>query len=82
MKLKEFVGRDHNELENVYGFTHYLELLDRLTLGKDQDHTKSVDALLEFVGKQGIQVVKTDNVLIEEVIDISREMMSESNYCC
>ena len=73
MKLKEFVGRDHNELENAYGFTHYLELLDRLTLGKDQDHTKSVDALLEFVGKQGIQVVKTDNVLIEEVIDISRD---------
>ncbi len=72
LKLKDFVGRDHNELENAYGFTHYLELLDRLTLGKDQDHTKIVDALFEFIDRQKIQAVKTDNVLIEEVSDVSR----------
>lgn len=75
--LSKFIGKDHRLLENAYRFTHYLELEDRFRLGKDQDHKRIVDAFLRFVGDKDITVVKTDNDVIQEVVDVPRDVVRE-----
>jgi len=72
MNLSNFIGKDHRYLENAYRFTHYLELEDRLTLGRNQDQKSIVDAFLRFVDDRDITVVKTDNGVMEEVVDVSQ----------
>lgn len=71
MELKKLLGKTDEELEDACGFTHYLELEDWPFQRKFQDHTSVVDAFLEFVGKQKIQVVKTDNGKLLEIVDVS-----------
>ncbi|MFH1101880.1 MAG: SEC-C metal-binding domain-containing protein [Methanobacteriota archaeon] len=71
MELEKLLGKTDEELEDACGFTHYLELEDWPFQRKHQDHTRVVDAFLAFVGKKKMQVVKTDNGVLLEIVDVS-----------
>jgi len=77
MDISKFIGKGHRDLENAYGFTHYLELEDRFRLGQDQDHKRIVDAFLRFVDGKDITIVKTDNDVLQEVVDVPRDAVRE-----
>ena len=71
MDVKKFFGKHYEEFENAYGFTHYIELKDRLMLGFDQDHRRVVDAFLCFVHKEKLTVIKTENDVMRDIVDVS-----------
>ena len=68
--LKSFIGKENDYLEKELGFTHYIELKDRLSSGKDQDHEDMIKSLLEFISGQELKVVKTDDGVIVEIFDM------------
>jgi len=69
--VKKFFGKDYQELENAYGFTQYIELKDRLMIGFDQDHRRVVDAFLCFVHGKKLTVMKTENDVLKDIVDVS-----------
>ena len=80
MDFNSFIGKRHSMIENKCGFNYYIELLDRLQLGKDQDHKRIVDAFLRFVGDRSITVLKMCNDVVDEVIDVSQEDIRKNLY--
>jgi len=72
MELKELIGKNTKELEKAFGFTHYLELKDRLILGREQDHKAVFEAFFKFA-KGKITVIKTDDGIIKEFFDMDLE---------
>jgi hypothetical protein len=63
-ELASFVGRENDDIEREFGFTHYLEVEGR----QEQDHASVVNALLEFIGEiDHLNVVKTDDGIIVSV---------------
>lgn len=73
MDLSSFIGKKHDELEEELSFTHYIELKDSLLLGYEQEHSKVIDSLLNFIGETNIKAVKTDDGIIVDIFDMSRE---------
>lgn len=73
MDLSSFIGKKHDELEEELGFTHYLELKDRLILGYEPEHSKVVDCLLNFIGETNVKIVKTGNGVVVDIFDMSRQ---------
>ena len=80
MGLKRFIGKHYSALENAYGFDYYLELYDQFKLGKNQDHKTMIDAFLNFVGDKDIVVLKMDNDVISDIIDVSRDDLVNNLY--
>ena len=73
MDLASFIGKKNEELEKEFGFTYYIELKDSLQLGHEPKHSKAMDSLLNFIGKTNIKIVKTDNGVIVDIFDMSRQ---------
>ena len=74
MDLKSFIGKENDDIEKELGFTHYIEVKDRMILGHEQEHSKVIDALLNFNSGNNLNVVKTDDGV---VVDISSMPYSE-----
>ena len=70
MNLQSFIGKENDDIEKEFGFTHYIELKDRLLLGNKQEHSKVMNALLQFAGNQELKIVKTDDGKIVEIFDL------------
>lgn len=67
------VGKRHEEVEEELGFTHYIELKDRILLGYEQEHSKVINCLLNFIDETNVKIVKTDDGVIVDMFDMSRE---------
>jgi len=72
-ELLSLIGKKNRELEKAFGFTHYIELKDFPILGREQDHNAITQALLNFISDDNLIVVKTDNGIIKEFSEISKE---------
>lgn len=68
--LNSFIGKENDDLEKELGFTHYIELKDRLSSGRDQDHDAVIKSLIEFAFGQQLKIVKTDDGVIAEIFDM------------
>lgn len=73
MDLASFIGKKNEELEKEFGFTHYIELKDSLQLGYEPEHSKAMDSLLNFIGETNVKIVKTDDGVVVDIFDMSRE---------
>lgn len=80
MDCKRFIDKHHSTLENSCDFNYYIELYDRLKLGKDQDHKKIIDAFLRYVEDKSITVLKMCNDVIDDVVDVSDEEIVDNLY--
>ena len=80
MDFKNFIGKHHSALENTCDFNFYIELYDRLKLGKDQDHKQIIDAFLQFVGDKNVAVLRMCNDRIDEEVDMPKEEVIENLY--
>ncbi|MDP3640228.1 MAG: SEC-C metal-binding domain-containing protein [Nanoarchaeota archaeon] len=67
------IGKKNRELEKAFGFTHYIELKDFPILGREQDHNAIRQALLDFISDDNLIVVKTDNGIIKDFSEMSKE---------
>ena len=70
MDLKSFIGKENDDIERELGFTHYIEVKDRLLLGHEQEHSKVVSALLNFNSGNDLNVVKTDDGVVIDIISM------------
>jgi hypothetical protein len=80
MEFRSFIEKHYCALENAFDFTYYLELYDRFKLGRDQDHKTMIDAFLRFVGKKDVTVLKMDNDVISDIVDVSRDELMSNLY--
>ncbi len=70
MDLKSFIGKENEDIESDFRFTHYIVLKDSLILKHEQEHSKVMNALLQFTGNQELKIVKTDDGKIIEIFDL------------
>lgn len=72
-EIFSLIGKKNRELEKAFGFTHYIELKDFAILRREQDHNAIKQALLDFISDDNLVVVKTDNGVIKEFNEMSKE---------
>ncbi len=71
MDLSIFIGKNDEELEKAFCFTHYLETMDGFRARKRAKPENLVEALFKFIGSQKLKAVKTDDGTVLEISDIS-----------
>ena len=76
--LTSFIGKKIDKLEKESGFTHYIELKDRLLLKREQEHSKVVDALLNFTNNKNLKIVKTDDGIVVDISDMEYSKIEEN----
>lgn len=76
--LASFTGKNSDEIEREFGFTHYIELKDRILLGREQEHSKVVDALLNFINNRNLKVVKTDDGTVVDIFTMNYQEVEEN----
>ncbi len=69
--VTSFIGKKTEEIEKEFGFTHCIELKDGLLLKHEQEHSKVVDALLNFINNKNLKIVKTDEGTVVNVSDMA-----------
>lgn len=77
MDLNEFIGKENDDLEKAFGFTHYLELKDDILKREFQDHKATVEAFFRFVDGD-LSVIKTDNGVIKESFNMGLDKIKEN----
>lgn len=80
MDLLRFKGKHFHLIENGLDLNYYIELLDKIKLGKNQNHNTIIDAFLEFVGDSVITVVKMYNDIVDDVVDLSKKEVINNLY--
>ncbi len=76
--LSLFKEKKEENIEIAFGFDHYLELKDRLVLGKNQNHKNVVNAFIEFAGTGKLIVIKEDDGTVKELFEMSVEEIKEN----
>lgn len=71
MDLSIFIGKNDEELEKAFGFTHYLETMDDFRAKKRTNPENLLEALFKFIGNQKLKAVKIDDGTVLEIFDIS-----------
>ena len=78
MDLTSFIGKENDDLEREFGFTHYIELKDGILLGHEQEHSKVVDALLSFINRKNLNIVKTDDGTVVDIFAMNYQEIEEN----
>ncbi|OYT27953.1 hypothetical protein B6U98_05895 [Thermoplasmatales archaeon ex4572_165] len=81
MDIQEFIDQHYSIFEKAHGLNYYIELLDGLNLGKDQDHKAIIDALLKFINGRNVIVLKMNDDRIDGIVDITKDDMISNLYC-
>ena len=76
--LASFISKKSDDIEREFGFTHYIELKDWILLGREQEHSKVVDALLNFINNRNLNVVKTDDGAVVDIFTMNYQEVEEN----
>lgn len=78
MPVALLIGKKSDEIEQEFGFTHYIELKDWMLLGHEQEHSKVVDALLIFINGRDLNVVKTDDGVVSDIFAMNYQEIEDN----
>lgn len=76
--LASFIGKKSDEIEQEFGFTHYVELKDWIILGRKQEHSRVVEALSNFINQRDLNIIKTDDGTVIDISSMDYQAIEEN----